>query len=426
MSESLQRRARELAPSSGASATKTAPTRLKRTPFFIAALLFAGVLALGVTRHVERDQDAAVFQQTRANAVLHVRAAKVVKQAGPAPLELPGQTLAIEQARLFARATGYIAERRADIGTKIKKGDLLARIAAPELDQQYAQAQAQLALSKAQLSQSKAQVEQARANVNLAKATYARTATLVKQNYESKQNNDNAAANVETQTANLSAAQAGVEVAQANVAAQQATVDRLKQLTEFEAVTAPFKGVVTARNIDVGDLVSADANGGTPLFSVARDDVLRVQVAVPQSEAVGLADGLEAGIVIPETPGKTFKGRIARNASALDPVTRTLLVEVDVPNPTGELRPGLFVRVVLEVPRARPLVSVPAQSILFGAEGAQVATIDDGDVIRMKKIVIARDFGTTVDVEQGLSGDETIALDPPADIRDGRKVSIRN
>lgn len=425
MSETLQRRTRELGAAPGASAPKAAPTRLRRTPFLIAALLFAGVLALGVARHAERDRDAAAYQEAQANAVLNIRTAKVVEKAGPIRLELPGQTLAIEQARLFARATGYIAERRADIGTKIKKGDLLARIAAPDLDQQYAQAQAQLALSKAQLSQAKAQVEQARANVNLAKATYARTATLVKQNYESKQNNDNAAANVETQTANLSAAQAGVEVAQANVAAQQATVERLRQLTEFEAVTAPFKGVVTARNIDVGDLVSADANGGTPLFSVARDDVLRVQVAVPQAEAAGLVDGLEAGVVIPEQPSKTFKGRIARNASSLDPLTRTLLTEVDVPNPTGELRPGLFVRVVLEIPRAKRLVNVPAQSILFGADGPRVAAVD-GDVIRMKKIVIARDFGTTVDVEQGLFGDETIAVDPPADIRDGRRVSIKN
>ncbi|KAB2851622.1 MAG: HlyD family efflux transporter periplasmic adaptor subunit [Sphingopyxis terrae] len=299
MSELLHPRTRELEPSPGIRIPKAAPPRLRKRPFFLIALLLGGVLAIGVFRHAGRDHDALVYQQTQANAVLNVRAAKVVKQAGPVRVEPPGQTLAIEQARLFARATGYIAERRADIGTKVKKGDLLARIAAPDLDQQYAQALAQLTLSKAQLSQSKAQVEQTRANLNLAKVTYARTSMLVKQNYESKQNNDNAAANVETQTANLAAAQAGVEVSQANVASQQATVDRLKQLTEFEAVTAPFKGVVTARNIDVGDLVSADANGGTPLYSLARDDVLRVQVAVPQAEAAGLVDGLEAGVVIP-------------------------------------------------------------------------------------------------------------------------------
>lgn len=423
MSEMLQPRTRELDP---IGIPKTAPSRLRKTPFFVGALVLGGVLALGVARHAARDHDAVVYQQAQANAVLNVRAAKVVKQGGPMRLELPGQTLAIEQARLFARATGYIAERRADIGTKVKKGDLLARIAAPDLDQQYAQALAQLTLSKAQLSQSKAQVEQSRANLNLAKVTYARTSMLVKQNYESKQSNDNAAANVEAQTANLSAAQAGVDVAAANVASQQATVDRLKQLTEFEAVTAPFKGVVTARNIDVGDLVSADANGGTPLFSMARDDVLRVQVAVPQAEAAGLVDGLEAGIVIPEMPTKIFKGRIARNASSLDVTTRTLLIEVDVPNPTGELRPGLFVRAVLDIPRVRPRVTVPAQSILFGADGAQVAAIDKSDVIHMTKIVIARDFGTTVEVKEGLSGDETVALDPPADIRSGRKVAIRD
>lgn len=398
--------------------------RLRKRPFILAALLLAGVLWYGAARHAHRDRDATAFQQAQADATLSVRTAKVTKVAGPYHIELPAQTLAIEQARLFARATGFIAERRADIGTKVKQGDLLLRIAAPDLDQQYAQAQAQLALSKAQLSQSKAQVEQTKANLNLAKLTSGRAAQLAKNNYESKQNADNALANVETQTANLAAAQAGVEVAQANIQAQQANVDRLKQLVEFKNVTAPFKGVVTVRNVDVGDLVSADANGGTALFSMARDDVLRVQVSVPQAEAQGLGDGLEAKILAPEL-GKTFKGRVTRNATVLDPGTRTLLTEVDIPNPTGELRPGMFVRLVLDIPRVRPRANVPAPAILFGAQGPRVAIVGKEGVIRMAPIVIARDYGVTVDVEDGLSGNETVVLDPPVDIRDGRKVTIR-
>lgn len=395
-----------------------------RTPIALSTI-FVGVLGGGVLLHLSRDSDASAFQKEQASIIPHIHAVRAVRQDGPVRLELPGQTVAIEQARLFARATGYIAERHADIGTRVEKGSRLARIAAPDLDQQLVQAHAQLALSKAQLSQSTAQVEQARANLALAKATHSRTANLVKQNFESRQSFDNAEANVQTQSANLTAAMAGVEVAQANVASQQATVDRLKRLTEFEAVLAPFSGVVTARNIDVGDLVSADASGGVPLFSVARDDVLRVQVAVPQAEAAGLVDGLTAEVVAPEAPGKIFKGHIARNAKSFDAATRTLLVEVDVPNPSGELHPGLFARVTLEIPRPRPLVTMPAQALLFGADGPQIAAIESGDTIRLKKIVIARDFGTTVEIKDGLAGDETIVLDPPADIEDGMKVVIK-
>ncbi|WP_018266872.1 efflux RND transporter periplasmic adaptor subunit [Methylosinus sp. LW4] len=401
------------------------PPRLRKLPFLLLLALLALVLLIGLRRHAAQEHDAQAFQQEQANATLSLRAAKVTKVAGPVHIELPGQTLAWEQARVFARATGYIAERRVDIGSKVKQGDLLLRISAPDLDQQYAQAVAQLALNKAQLLQSKAQVEQGKASLNLAKLTYGRSSQLVKNNYESKQNNDVNAANVETQAANLQSAEAGVEVAQANIAAAQANVDRLKQLVGFKDVTAPFRGVVTARNIEVGDLVSADANSGTPLFSLARDDILRVQVSVPQSEAAGLVDGLESKVEAPEMPGKSFKGRIARNANSLASASRTLLTEVDVPNPTGELRPGMFVRVVLDIPRPRPLVNVSAQSILFGAEGPRVAVIGKDDVVRLAKINIARDFGTNVDVDQGLTGDETVALDPPADIRDGRKVTIR-
>jgi RND family efflux transporter MFP subunit len=424
MTEMSQPQGRGFA-STGVGVREAPPPRLRKLPFLILLALLAIVLLIGMRRHAAQEHDAQVFQQEQANAPLSLRATKVTKVAGPVHIELPGQTLAWEQARLFARATGYIAERRVDIGSKVKQGDLLVRISAPDLDQQYAQAQAQLLLYRAQLLQSKAQVEQTKANLNLAKLTFGRSSQLVKNNYESKQNNDINAANVETQTANLQSAQAGVEVAQANIAAAQANVDRLKQLVEFKQVTAPFKGVVTARNIEVGDLVSADANSGSPLFSMARDDILRVQVSVPQSEAAGLVDGLESKVLAPEMPGKVFKGRIARNANSLASASRTLLTEVDVPNPTGELRPGMFVRVVLEIPRPRPLVNVPAPSILFGADGPRVVVIGKDDVVRVAKIVIARDFGANVDVEQGLTGDETIALDPPVDIRDGRKVSIR-
>lgn len=401
-----------------------APTLNKR-PFLIGAAILASVLAIGVIRHVWRNYEASAFRHMQETTVPFVRTAKVVRQDGPMEIELPGQILAINQARLFARATGYIAERRVDIGSRVKQGDLLARIAAPELDQQYAQAKAQLILSKAQAEQAVAQVEQTRASLDLAQRTHARTATLAKQKFESKQNDDVARSNVETQAANLVAAQAGVDVAKANIAAQQATVDRLKELVDFESVLAPFDGVVTARNVEMGDLVTADASGPTPLFSIARDDILRVQVAVPQAQAIGLVDGLDAWIIVPEEPGKIFKGYVARNASALDQATRTLLVEVEVANQSGDLRPGLFTRVRLDIPRAQPSVMTPATAILFRDKGPQVATVGEDDIVQLRSVVIARDFGVTVEIKDGLAGDETVILDPPVDIRDGKKVAVK-
>jgi len=182
---------------------------------------------------------------------------------------------------------------------------------------------------------------------------------------------------------------------------------------------------VTARNVEMGDLVTADAAGPTPLYSMARDDILRIQIAVPQAQAIGLVDGLAAGIIVPEEPGKIFKGYVARNASALDQATRTLLVEVEVANQSGDLRPGLFTRVRLDVPRAQPSVLTPAQAILFRDNGPQVATIGKDGVVELRSIAIARDFGVTVEIKDGLVGDETVIVDPPADISSGKKVAVK-
>jgi HlyD family secretion protein len=286
---------------------------------------------------------------------------------------LPGQTEAFDAANLYPRATGYIAERRVDIGSRVHKDDLLVRIEAPDLDQQLAQAQAQLGQNQAAVLQAQAQVQSAQANTKLANVTKYRETTLATQGWETKQNADNATANFSVQTAGIANAEAGVAVALANLKAQQASIDRLQALTAFEQVKAPFDGVITARNVDTGDLLTQDSLGGNPMFSIVRDDVLRIVVNVPQSSAIGIHDGVEAQVTVPEMPGRIFKGRVARSAVALQSSSRSMRTEVDVPNPEHVLRPGLFVDVTFSIPRQTPAVVVPDSALVFNAGGLQVA-----------------------------------------------------
>lgn len=396
----------------------------RRSLFVIVAVVALALLAWGTYGHIQRERAAAETQRESIDFVPTVRVTQIKRLDGPVDLTLPGNTQAFEGARIFARATGYIAERRVDIGSHVHAGDLLALIAAPELDQQLAQAQAQLAQMRAALLQSQSAVEEARSNMTLADVTNVRTSQLASQGWETKQNADNTRLGLASRQAALNNAEAGVKVAAANLAAQYATVQRLQQLTGYEHVTAPFDGVITARNVDPGDLVSADANGGTPLFTLQREDVLRIQVYVPQSGVIGLKPGLKARVQLPELPGRTFEGQLARLSEALDAGSRTMLVEVDVPNPDGTLKPGLYVSVTFAVPRTAPAVVVPAEAVLFNADGLRVATVDDEGRVAMRDVTVYRDFGTTLELRSGLKGNERVALSPPADIKDGQKVKV--
>jgi RND family efflux transporter MFP subunit len=275
------------------------------------------------------------------------------------------------------------------------------------------------------LEQARAMAEQARLDTELAEVTNFRTSHLAGQGWESKQNADNTRLGLASKQAAATNAAAGVKVAEANARAAMATVQRLFKLTEYEKVEAPFDGVVTARNVDTGDLVKADDNnGGTPLFTIQRDDVVRVQVNVPQSGAVGLQDGLTAQVHIPELPGSTFEGHVARNSVALDAASRTMVAQVDVPNPDGVLKPGLYVSVDFAIPRTTPTVVVPTEALLFNGDGLRVAVVDDAGHMHMPTVTVYRDFGTSIELRDGLRGGERVALTPPADIVEGQQVKI--
>jgi RND family efflux transporter MFP subunit len=402
---------------------ETPPPPRKRILVFVLVPLLA-LLILGGYLHYQTYAAATAAQQEQQNFVPQVRTTAAQTVDKPIELTLPGQTEAFNVANLFARATGYVAERRVHIGSRVHKDDLLLRIAAPDLDQQLEQAQAQLGQTQAAVLQAQAQLQSARANTHLADVTKFRETTLAGQGWETKQNADNASANFSVQTAGIANAQAGIAVAVANVKAQQATVDRLRALIAFEQVKAPFDGVITARNVEAGDLLTGDNASGTPLFSIARDDVLRVSVYVPQSGAVGMHDGLEATVTVPEMPGRAFKAHVARNAVALQAASRSMLTEVDMPNPDGTIRPGLFVNVTFSIPRQAPGVVVPDEALVFNADGLRVATVEPDNTIRFRKVTVYRDFGTSAELRDGLHGGETLVLSPPAELADGNTVQV--
>jgi RND family efflux transporter MFP subunit len=374
---------------------------------FAVVALVAGLVGFGFWSKSSRDANAEAVLQARLDAVPSLRTIVAKEEDAPRTIELTGNMAAFDSATLFARATGYISKRNVDIGSKVHEGDVLAVIAAPDLDQQLAQA-------KAQLEQFEAAVKQAEANADLGHVTNLRTARLVAQGWLSLQQGDQDRLTAESLAAALA-------VAKANVVAQQAAVNRLEQLTQFERITAPFDGVVTSRLIDVGSLVTADATSGTSLFSLARTDLLRVQVFVPQALSFGLKDGDPATITVSELPGQVFHGKVARNAEALAAGTRTLLTEVDVANQDGLLAPGLYSIIHLQVRRSSPVITIPSQAVIFNQDGLQTGVVSDGKV-ELRKIDLELDNGATVEVRTGLKPGDHVILSPPASIANGMRV----
>jgi RND family efflux transporter MFP subunit len=291
----------------------------------------------------------------------------------------------------------------------VRAGDILAVVSAPDLDQQLVQARALLA-------QMNASVAQAQANMKLAEVTNNRSAQLVRDGVTSMQQAD-------TDRLKFDGSVAASGVAGANLEAQQAQVSRLEQLTSFEKVTAPFDGVITSRQVDVGSLVAADANSGTPLFSIAHTNVLRVQVYVPQNDFFGLKDGQAAEVTVPELPDRVFHGRLSRNAGALQPNTRTVLAEVDVDNADGALAAGLYAIVRLKTPRNYPVFVVPSQALIFDKDGLSAAVYDDG-AVHLRRLNLAADDGASVEVRAGLQPGDQLILNPPIGVTDGMKVTV--
>jgi RND family efflux transporter MFP subunit len=373
-------------------------------------LLLAAGLSLGVWGKISQQEQVTATAEQARDFIPSVRVATVEASPATVSVTLPGTTAAFAAANIFARATGYIVKRNVDIGDHVKAGDLLAQLAVPELDDQISQ-------NEATLDQLKSALDQAEASQKLQQVTWDRDAPLVEKGWVTRQQGT-----VDVQ--NLKGQEAAVAAAKHNVTAQENLIKQLHQQRDYASVVAPFDGVITQRNVDVGSLVQGNATSGTFMFEIMQEDVIRVMVFVPQDAAFGVAPGIEAILRVPELPDREFPGKVTRIADALQPGTRTLLTEIDIPNPDGALTPGIYCTIELRIPRRTPSLSVPADAIIFNRNGMQVAVVSNGKA-EIRKVNVKRDLGTRVEVDSGIKAGEQVILNPPVTLADGSKVQPR-
>ena len=362
----------------------------------LALLIVAAIVVSGILPRIHARAN--LDKETAEMAIPTVSVVHPKRGAPTQELVLPANVQAYIDAPIYARTNGYLKHWSADIGAHVKAGQLLADIETPEVDQQ--------------LRQSRADLATAEANLNLSKITATRYADLLKTDSVSKQDADNAAGDYEAK--------------QATVQSAQANVRRLEELQAFEKIYAPFEGVITARNTDIGALIDSGSSGGarTELFHIAQPDKLRVYVSVPEAYSQAAKLGLTADLVLSEFPGRRFPGTLVRTAEAIDQTTRTLLVEIRVNNPTGTLLSGAYAEVHLKLPTATSAFILPVNALLFRSEGLRVAAVTDGRHAELKPVTLGHDFGSEVEVVAGLAGDESIIVNPPDSIVSGEEVRI--
>jgi len=346
---------------------------------------------------------ARVTDSQRLEAATHELALTPVNVTQPKPSApssqclLPATVQPYMATPIYARTNGYLTRWYADIGSHVQKGELLATIASPEVD--------------SQLEAARATLRQVEATLKLAQITAGRYANLSHTEAVAQQEVDQAAQHLQGQQATLQAAQAEVR--------------RLQQLQGFEKVYAPFDGVVTARKVEVGNLINAGSAGqGAELFQLAQINTLRVFVSVPEAYASAVKEESSAQVEFAQYPGKTFPGKIVRDSHAIDPATRTLLLEIEVANRDGKLLPGSYANVHFNLHQSRPSFVLPSNTLLFRAEGEQVAVVKDNRQIELRKVTLGTDFGTTTQVLSGLSGSEQVVLNPPDSLLDGQRVQV--
>ena len=358
------------------------------------AVIFVIVISLGFISR--KKAEAELTQTTATAAIAKVNVVYPKMDAPTNEIVLPGNTQAFTDAPIFARTNGYVKSWHVDIGTRVKKGQLLAEIETPEVDQQ--------------LQQARADLQTAQANLRQAEITADRWEALWKTNSVSKQETD--------------VAVSAFHAMKATVDSNTSNVRRLEELQGFQKIYAPFDGVITARNTDIGALINSGASTPTQeLFHLAAINILRVFVAVPQLYAQAVRPGATAFLTLDEFPGKTFSGTIARNSNSIDPASRTLLVEVDVDNRSGTLLPGAYVSVHLKLPQSVSSVTLPANTLLFRSEGLRVGVVRNGRA-QLVPVTIGRDYGNSVEVVTGLQPTDPVIINPSDSLIDGTAVRV--
>jgi RND family efflux transporter MFP subunit len=380
------------------------------------------LLLIGYLPRRQRLRGLEAASEKEKHALPMVNTVRVRRAASTSELVLPGNIQAITDAPIYARADGYVLRRYVDIGDRVKAGQILAEIETPDLDQQVRQARASLLQARSALAQAEANLVQAKSTEHLAQLTVERWKVLVARGVLARQDGDQKQADFEVAVANRKAQEANVSAAQSNVSAAEANLGRLLDLQGFEKITAPFSGLITARNFDVGALVASGSVSGHELFHMAQIEVVRIFVDVPQSYAPFIHTGLAAEVTVQQLPNRVFAGKVTRTSESLDPNTRTLLTEVDVPNPASSLLPGMYARVTLRSVSAEPPLLVPGDALVARANGIRVAVVDDDGVVHFQKVLVGRDYGTETEVLSGLQGGEQVIINPTDDVREGAKV----
>lgn len=375
------------------------PTPRKRRGYLVAAILAVVFLVAAIVGLASRfSERRALAKETETLAITTVGVIHPKVEPPQQELVLPSTLQAYIESPIYARTNGYLQKWYKDIGSRVQKGERLADIETPEIDQE--------------LQQARAARDQSAAQVEIAKTSAKRWENLQKMDAVAQQETDERT-NAYSQ-------------AEANLAAATANVRRLEELESFKHIYAPFSGVLTRRNIDIGALINAGNTGSNQqLFNIARIDPIRVYVSVPEIYAASVRPGVRSAIEIPSLSGQKFSGNVVRNADSIDTATRTLLTEIDVPNPKGELLPGAYAQVHFDLKIAAVRLSVPVNALMFRSEGTRAAVVDANGKVHLQPVVIGRDYGLDVEILSGLQPSDSVVLNPSDSLEDGQQVSVK-
>jgi RND family efflux transporter MFP subunit len=385
----------------------------------VAVVILVGAFFAGYLPQASRQTALAKEAREEIVALPPVNVVIVEQASGKSQLILPGNIQAVTEAPVLARASGYIKTRYVDIGDRVKEGQLLAEIEAPEMEQQVQQAKAGVDQTKSALEQAEANLRQGKTNTDMARLTWERYNALIAKGAVARQDVDTYKAQYDASAENMQSLDKAVNVAKNNISVAQANLGRLTEMQGYLKVRAPFAGVITLRNVDTGALVG---ESNTLLFRIAQTDRLRTYVNVPQADSTSIRVGQTAELRIPDLPLKTFKGTVTRTANALDPATRTLLAEVQVPNEGGLLLPGMYSEVNFTTPRMEPPLMLRADALVVRANGAHVAVVGDDDVVHFQNVQVGRDYGDQMEILGGLAKGQRVVVSPGDVVRENAKV----
>ncbi len=397
------------------------------TFFVLLFVLVAIAVVVGILPRLTREKSLLAASQTQSEQRPLVEAATARQAPIRGTLDLPGDMQALVDSPVFARVDGYLRTRLVDYGDRVKAGQLLAEIDTPELDQQIRQARAAVSQSQSTQNEVKADLDLSKANLNLAKLTVERWRRLSQKGVVARQEADQKEADFAVTEAQVAKAQASIATTQETVHANEANLHRLEEMKGFSRITAPFDGVITARNVDIGTLVNS-GNGGSAreLFHIAQIQVLRIFVNVPQTNVASMHPGQTAELRVQELPGQVFTARVTRIANALDAASRAMITVLEVPNPRGVLMPGMYAQVRFSTGRAEASVIVPGDVLILGKQGPRVAVVGSDHRIHMRPIRIGQDLGSEIEVVSGLSAGEVVVANPSDAVRENALVDVRN